>query len=242
MLQTFNVPAGGRIVNAKASFFRYESANAGGADESLRVRADGNDLGTYLPGDAITLPVDAKNWEITPVTPTATSVVRLGVGGIESSRIFGNVRVIDDGRSRTLSDQAFLAYVSQTAGAAVLPVVQLLNPVGSGKLVTVKAIRVSTPTAGNIAIGRYGTAMPAGPYDPQNKRFAGATSNAKLYRDTPAALPGVVIESMSVGSGLVVPLVLQEPVILAAGEGITVGHSTVQTTILATFEFVESAT
>lgn len=96
MLQTFNVPAGGRIVNAKASFFRFESASAGGSDESIRVRADGQDLGTYLPGDSITLPVDAKSWELTPVTPTATAIVRLGVGGVESSRVFGSMRVLDE--------------------------------------------------------------------------------------------------------------------------------------------------
>lgn len=117
MLQTFNVPAGGRIVNAKASFFRYESASAAGADESVRVRADGNDLGTYLPGDSIKLPINAASWEITPVTGAATCIVRLGIGGIESSRIFGNVRIIDSSVDKSLAGRQFI--VGITAAAVV---------------------------------------------------------------------------------------------------------------------------
>ena len=95
MLQTFNVPAGGRQIDAKASFFRYESSVANGADDSIRVRADGNDLGIYLPGDSITLPegTNAKRWEITPANPTVTCVVRLGLGRIESTRIAGSTDV-----------------------------------------------------------------------------------------------------------------------------------------------------
>lgn len=95
MLQNFAIPAGGRIVNAQADYFRYESCNSSGLDETIRVRADGSDMGMYLPGDQIELPIHAISWEITPVTPAATAVVRLGVGRVRSSRVSGNTTVID---------------------------------------------------------------------------------------------------------------------------------------------------
>jgi hypothetical protein len=93
MLQTFNVPAGGRLVNAKARFFRFESVGVDGADQVLRVRADGQDLGTYLPGDSITLPVDATTWELTPASATQTAIVRLGIATVQAARLVGFVTV-----------------------------------------------------------------------------------------------------------------------------------------------------
>lgn len=95
MLQTFSVPAGGRQIDAKATFFRYEASNAYGVDETIRVRGDGQDLGSYLPGDSITLPTDCKRWEIAPKSPLLTCTVRLGVGLITSSRIAGSVSIVD---------------------------------------------------------------------------------------------------------------------------------------------------
>lgn len=93
MLQTFNVPAGGRQIDAKANFFRYESSDMAGADETIRVRVDGSDLGTYLPGDSIRLPVDGKRWEVTPASGAQTCIVRLGLGQIETARLVGIVAI-----------------------------------------------------------------------------------------------------------------------------------------------------
>lgn len=95
MLQSFSFN-GARQIDAKASFFRYDSGSSGGGDESLRVRADGNDLGLYLPGDAITLPAPATRWEIVPVIAACAGTVRLGMGSIASARLSGTVRVIDE--------------------------------------------------------------------------------------------------------------------------------------------------
>lgn len=93
MLQNFNIPAGGRQIDTKASFFRYESANSDGLDQTIRVRADGNDLGTYLPGDSIRLPVPATRWEVTPVSASMSCIVRLGLGEVDSARLAGIVSV-----------------------------------------------------------------------------------------------------------------------------------------------------
>ena len=93
MLQTFTVLAGGRQIDAKANFFRYEMAGLDSADQYIRVRADGNDLGAYLPGDSIELPIFAKRWEIVPASATQTATVRLGHGKVTASRLSGVVSV-----------------------------------------------------------------------------------------------------------------------------------------------------
>lgn len=92
-MQIFNVPALGRQVNAAGTFFRYESAGVDGIDQTIRLRADGQDLGTYLPGDSITLPVRASTWEITPTAATQTALVRVGNGEVQSQRLTGIVQV-----------------------------------------------------------------------------------------------------------------------------------------------------
>jgi hypothetical protein len=93
MLQTYKVPAGGRQIDAKATFFRYESSGAAGVDETISVRADGQDLGTYLPGDNVRLPVHATRWQITPAGATQTCIVRLGLGSVDTARLAGIVSV-----------------------------------------------------------------------------------------------------------------------------------------------------
>lgn len=95
MLQTLNF-VGPRIINAKGTFFRYESGTAGGADESVRVRVDGQDLGLFVPGDSVELPGPVGQWEITPVNLTTSGIVRIGLGKVSSSRLSGTVRVVDE--------------------------------------------------------------------------------------------------------------------------------------------------
>lgn len=92
MFQTLNFN-GDRLINAAATFFRYESGSAGGADESIRVRSDGQDLGIYYPGDSVELPDQRGTWEIKVTTPGCAGVVRLGVGRVQSARLVGIVGV-----------------------------------------------------------------------------------------------------------------------------------------------------
>lgn len=95
MFQTLNFN-GPRQVNIDATFFRYESGTAGGTDEAVRVRAGGQDLGEFYPGDSVELPISAQTWEITPVNPITSGKVRLGMGRVQSARLSGVVRVVDE--------------------------------------------------------------------------------------------------------------------------------------------------
>lgn len=162
-----------------------------------------------------------------------------GVGG--SRRVQGAVSVIDGGRASTLANQAFVGYVGIVAAAACVPQMQLLNPAGSGKIVTVKQMRGSCSAAGLLRYLNWGTALPEGPYNPSNKRLSGATSTARTYRNTAAGVAsGVSMETISISANQVFQLALQEPIVLEPGNGLIISHDALASTLTAAFEFVET--
>lgn len=150
MLQTFTFTGTGRQVNAQASYFRYESGSAGGADESIRVRADGNDLGEYYPGDSVRLPKNCSTWEIAPLNAACTGRVRLGVGDVDSSRLVGNVKVIDQGADKTMAGNQFLLGVIAAAVAGRNSHAGFKNK--SSKSIAIKRIQVGTSAAAVLSV------------------------------------------------------------------------------------------
>lgn len=160
MLQTMTFSGAGRQINAQAIFFRYESGAASGADESIRLRADGNDLGSYYPGDDITLPIAATTWEIEPKSANCVGTVRLGMGRVSSSRLVGNVRVIDGERDKVLSGVCFVANGNTVGVGTNGPFVYLANPSGGAKNIYVSAVRLGSSVADIYGIGTA-TSWPA---------------------------------------------------------------------------------
>jgi hypothetical protein len=152
MLQTLNFGAGGRQINAAATFFRYESGSAGGADESIRIRADGNDLGLYFPGDAIELPIQATTWDITPVNATTAGIVRLGLGRVQSARLVGNVKIIDSAYLDTQANNVFSCALAVTGTNTGQVLTQIFNPAGSGVVVSVDSISMGSNTTTNFSL------------------------------------------------------------------------------------------
>lgn len=176
MLQTLNFK-GPRQINGSGTFFRYESGSAGGADESIRVRADGQDLGIYWPGDSIELPDERKTWDIIPTTPTTVGVVRVGVGRVQSARLVGNVRVIDGERDKVASGVCFRGGAA-APGATNGPFVQVFNPGSSTVNLFIQAVRMGALNADSYGIGTSGSQLPS--------LSANATTN--LNRSGPASL------------------------------------------------------
>lgn len=173
MMQSFGVPAAGRQINTVANFFRYESAIGAGADETIRVRADGNDLGTYLPGDSIKLPVTAKCWDIAPLSPTVTCTVRLGIGRVESSRLVGNVKVIDQIASNVVqtgsSAPALLAVQAFTAYT-------ILGPASNQRGAVVRMLSIGVQSGVGGSVNSRILCAPAAPSSPDGNQFAFAIS------------------------------------------------------------------
>lgn len=226
MLQTFTIPSPGRQIDAKASFFRYESGNAAGADESLRVYADGQDLGTYLPGDAVRLPVTASRWIITPVSPALVSTVRLGIASVESARLVGVVRVIDESTAKTSAGRQGYVYHRRIANAAKCSMAGIITTAP----LSIKRLSVFQPTAGLVQMFT-GTGPPTdtvsnNPNGLQNKLIAsgyltGATRVTALCAGTTPTgveLPGVAYAgALQVPAGVLTEHILTTPIILGAG-------------------------
>ncbi|MEK8027239.1 hypothetical protein [Pseudaquabacterium rugosum] len=126
MLQSYTFK-GGRQIDARANNVRIESVSAAGRDESVNVRADGQDLGIFLPGDGVELPVSAKCWQITPATSDAVVTVRIGAGRINTNRVTGSVSVIDTTRMMVMQSRHFVNSASIAPIAGKFAQVQLRN-------------------------------------------------------------------------------------------------------------------
>lgn len=135
MLSTIHVPAGGRQLDMVADFFRYDTAGQAGADETLVISADGNNLGSYLPGDSLKLPSTAKRWTITPANPTQTAMLRFGLGEIWTSRLVGNVRVIDE-----FTDALTVSAQNPSAAPAAFASTQIVAPAANVRGMIVRAV------------------------------------------------------------------------------------------------------
>lgn len=251
MLQTFNVPAGGRQINAKASFFRLESVSASGSDESVRVRADGQDLGTYLPGDALRLPIDASNWEVTPVTGTATAIVRLGVGGVDSSRVFGVVSVVDTAKQTTLSGAAFTGLGSTAAVAAQYGTAILWNPAGSTRRLVLENLRIRNTNAGaqDFAVGGVAVDQFVSAGGFANKLVGSPGPSAALIRqkqdhgvDPVALLVSGTHAAGQIAAGASYEFAPKRPIVIPPGGfGFMVANRTVNSALSVYFDFYEES-
>jgi hypothetical protein len=244
MLQLFAF-SGPRIINAQATFFKLETSVAVGADEAVRVRADGQDLGTYLPGDSITLPTPSVMWEITPVTATAVGSVRLGMGEVGSARIAGSVRVIDQGADKTLLGAQYLNSSTVLADAAAMSLAGL-RPVN--RTIALKRIAVQSDTAGNVFIarGQSGTAVISS-QKARNKDFSGAASDGDIISaktattsPTPTEIPGWdrwVRVYAPANTAIEVPMTT--PIIMKPGAVLYVSGETLNRQVSAIFDFEE---
>lgn len=236
MLQTLNFN-GPRQINAQATFFRYESGSAGGADESIRVRADGSDLGLFWPGDAVELNDPAKLWEIVPATPSCVGVVRVGMGRVQSARLVGTVQVIDGERQKVTSGQCFRAYATQTGNKAA---VQVWNPANSGKNIYVQAVRAGASTADSWQVQTSTNALGGAGPTPANLDRSGGASVSLIRTGDASTLSGIA--DMAAGymqASNDVVLVFPRPVLLRPGLGLAFLATAAANSLRACFEWEE---
>ncbi|MDN3544660.1 hypothetical protein QWZ02_09390 [Kinneretia asaccharophila] len=238
MLQTLTF-SGPRLINAAASFFRYESGSAGGADESIRVRADGADLGLYFPGDAIELPQACSTWEISPTSGACAGIVRLGVGRVQSARLVGNVRVIDAERDKVAAGVCFRAAPSATGNA---PVCQIYNPAASGRNLFIMSAR-----GGALAADSWGVRVTT----TQHATIASAGPNLSVVS---AAAPVALVRTDATAAAVAAPrfyasgymqanqdagVEFRRPLMIPPGFGIDFYINAPSNTLRANFEWEE---
>lgn len=238
MLQTYTFLAGGRQIDAKASFFRYESAAALGADESIRVKADGNDLGIYLPGDDVDLPYQAKRWEILPVVGTITGSVRLGLGRVKSSRLAGTISVVDGGKARTLAGSAFIGPVAANLVAAQNAHCQLWVPAGGVNRLVVKTIAIASGTGGGVLLRGHNAAL-SSVYGALTAKLLGSGALAVYEtrnQNNAGIIGGTALGVYYIAANQTLTVKLDEPIIIPPGQGLVVVHSALATDLTVTFE------
>lgn len=247
MLQTFTF-SGARMIHARGTFARYEAGTAGGADETIRLRADGQDLGLYRPGDSIELPMPASVWELQPVTPTTSGELRIGMGRVQSARLVGNVRVIDVGSEKTAVGQQFLG-----SGAAG-PFSTNGCMVGLRSLsrqVNVKSISASSTNAGEVLLWSC-TGDPTANQSitagfAVNKLIGAPASSARRITGTTAGidptvgeLPGAnPITSVWVPANQTTPVPITTPIVLPAGAGLVVHCRALNRNVAVLLDFEE---
>lgn len=255
MLQTFTLQTVGRQIDAAGQFFRYESA-AGypvGADLSLRVIADGNDLGTYLPTDDVELPERVKRWNLVPVNASLpasfVATVRIGIGRVRSNRNGGVVSVVDNSAELVSYGKQFFgtyakgAVVGQfsicgmRANAFPLSIRRLSIACDVATLVTIYACTGDPTSVPNNQAG-FG----------KNKLIlTGATSSCRGISGEAAAavptggeLPGVLQQfTLLAGANIYTELILSRPLYLAAGTGLVAVPNVVNRQVYWAADFEE---
>lgn len=245
MLQTIDFK-GARVINAAASFFRYEFGSANGEDEGIRVRADGQDLGIYWPGDAVELPALCNSWEIVPNSAVTKGVIRLGVGRVNSARLVGSVEVIDTAKSTTMQNLAFVSTMTATGGAGQFGTVQIWNPGNTGKRLIIEEIGLFAAPGVSVAIGwnaaSVGTVQAA-----VGSKLAGGAQSSVSWRQKqdhaadPFALLTVANFAIIMGASGFQSFTPKRPIVIPPGFGFLVACRTAAASITVMPELIEES-
>jgi hypothetical protein len=238
------------VVHAPGRYFKYMSGSNGGGDASLVV-TPGMQGGTKVnlaPGQAYTHAASKPtpdSWTLANYSNTATIVgkVVVGDGKIDDPTIAGTVSIVDGGMARTISGAAFMALVYTGPSAANYSQSQLWNPAGSGKLVVIEQVKISSATGGFFGVRpsatKLGTAAGA---TPQPKYLgSGATCVAQGWTTQAATInngaAGVLANTYIAANGNDT-ISFREPIVLQPNTGLLV-NTGVNADVYATYEFYE---
>ncbi len=255
----FSVAVGGQqVLEAEAGYIRFDSISAGNSYPTIEIRSLAGDRILLKPGTDVKLREARSYWIISNYDAQNTIAGVLQIGHkdekIEADRISGEVSIagtvsvdgevstIDGGRASTESGIAFIGadYVG-AGGAGNFSEIQLLNPSGSGKVVTLRGLSVGSGTAGLVQLSRCDSALATLVGNAVNKNLGGSASSAQIrHRNNSASLAGTaVMLTVGVIAYQSAPWPLLEPLRLQAGEGVVVYATAGNNLGWATFEFLE---
>ncbi|WP_317924735.1 hypothetical protein [Cupriavidus sp. TA19] len=237
-----NIPAGGaQNIDVAGDRVHFLSAIDPFAQIEIRPNyAQGNI--TLKPGQGFKFSEQVTRWVVfNRGTVDLSGYLMIGSGDFFDQRITGDVNVIDNGKARTLSGQSFAGYTSDTAAAGNRSGLQLWNPAGSGKDLAVKTIYVGvgTSTAYSVAFNTTAFATLASP--PQCKMRGGPATVAQLRREQFAGYPARDTSMLggSIQAGNPVPLILDDPIYMKPGTGLSVVFDALAIFSSMAVEFVE---
>lgn len=233
-----------RELAAEGSYFRYYSGSAGGLDETILIKSDTGGVQTLLrPGQSIKTPANCRTWYLSNYrnASTISGIVVVGNGEIQDSQVAGTVSVVDGGKLRSMAAQAFLGYGSIGASAGLYSMIQLFNPAGSGKNVIVSQIcaSVSVPANNYIYLRRHSIPFANHLGNAASKNGIGASQ--AVIKSENAAIPastGLLLLPYKNALDQII-YKFTEPIVIAQNVGIFLASDTVNSTLLANFEFHE---
>ncbi len=157
-------------------------------------------------------------------------------------------QTVDAGLVRSLNGQAFLGTANNNAPvAAQNPNVELWNPAASGKSVIVESVSFATQTAQTVVLGDSSTALATlmANGSVMSKQPAGAvgTSAGKAEVRYTNQVGAPIINSIGqylIAANIPNLITFKEPVVLLPGRGLLLYGVTVNTYLLANFEWFEA--
>lgn len=246
MIQQFSFDGSGRQIDAKGVFFRYESGTDGSGVVDIRLTIDGQQVGTFSPGDSLDLPTPVRRWEIVPVSAGCVGVVKIGNARVTSPKLQGVVQTVDGGRARSLSGQAFSTYGLAIASAGQVPHVQLWNQSSDRNLIVNGFTFVSNNSNGMHARASQ-TPIAAGGNPAYAKRVGLPNSSAAVAKmatgvfdafGLPAAAYRFVYVTTASQTQQYRPV---EPLVISPGWGLTITGSSIGGDAGVTFEWFEES-
>lgn len=252
-MQDFDVvlpPGVVRHIHIQADYIYYRSGSAGGSDAAIEFapQAGGQSLFLY-PGQACRLPHSMRGvgstWTMKNRKGEAQIIgqVILGEGEFQDNRISGSVEVISGEKARTLANKAFIGYGNAAATPTGNMLVQLYNPVGSGKVLFVPRIVVSSNTEMAIRLSSMAGALaaPDATWTPKSKLLGGGGSVASvLAKSNPGEL-GTPIHTEYLLAKQQKVILFTEPFAVPAGWGLMMVAASVNSDLPTNFEYYEDA-
>lgn len=257
MYYTFAVNVGQGVPMAvRGRFVRYWKVTTGEQNPAILIRGEGGLQVPLMPGQSFALPASWDRIVIENFDGVAPIAGILLIGDLEFTdnriagevtvqgtvNVAGEVSVIDGASAVTLANEAFCGVGTCLAVAAKFSQLQVLNPVGSGKVVSINGVLMSADVAGKIVVRTWSTPLATLYSYGASKYVGGANALTEVRSEAVASvvLGKGLLETYCAANG-VIDYRLKEPVVLAAGQGVVVAHGVVNTALSATFEFTERA-
>lgn len=234
MQYDFTLPAnGGQQFDAKGKFIKYIAGTG-----KIRVRFSRGDYVDLLPGQGVR-DLTFDSFQVQDRTGSGNvGVVLAGDFSFRDDRISGTVDVVDGGKSRTIANTAFMGLAYQPGVAANYSHVQIWNPVGSGRVIYLEQITMTTTGTTNLNLYTSAAALATLSGNPLAKKVGGSASAMQYYRGAYAAAQGTAIGALDPTQK---SYKFSEPLLLMPGAGLAILNATLGNDLGATFEHFEEA-
>ncbi|WP_313818877.1 hypothetical protein [Cupriavidus sp.] len=230
-----NIPAGG-AQNIDVAGDRVQFLSAVDPFATVEIRPNflqGNI--TLKPGQGFKFSEQVTRWVVfNRGSVPLTGYLLIGSGEFFDQRIAGTVDVIDGGKARTLGNQAFIGMGYQPPGAG-FALVQLWNPVGSGKNLILEQYTVGCSSNSGIMSWVHNAPLSTAGMFGKSKLLGAPDGVGQLRQQLNAVDLGSNMGQVYVQGANGFPVKLVEPIVIRPGYGLHMRAAD----ILAQYEWYE---